>query len=405
MEQLNIHMKNIHQESDHERIYRVTETVKSALAQESLNGNEKVYDCSECGLIFNTSDEQNNHNQKDHASGLIPEIIRDTKSEEKVIDLTDSEYSSSDNYSDDEEEINIDYEYFEDSETFKGHKPLFKQSVIALKKLISDKGEHKIINKHKMVVRDVRGGKYDGIEAEIEVSKGEEKGVATIKIWGPSKAAKAKKKCTVMIVKFSSCEEKFAKMLSRKIIKPLLDSYLKGKGWKSLIKSDIIKKERPSRPERTACPDCEKPFTKGYIKTHMERMHIVKCDICEKSFKTQSDMKNHRKLTHSQAAIDIVQDVLNTKKEADSRTLLGVVFIGSHCKNHFKTNMLLIAHKEKEHIDDNWPDSGSKRTVSMVKTSSMSEPKKKRTADEDEMRERSNNMDRKILEKRKEKRT
>ena len=68
-------------------------------------------------MVFNTSDEQNNHNQKEHASGLIPEIIGDTKSEEKVIDLTDSEYSSSDNYSDDEEEINIDYEYFEDSET------------------------------------------------------------------------------------------------------------------------------------------------------------------------------------------------------------------------------------------------------------------------------------------------
>ena len=35
MEQLNIHMKNVHQESEHERIYRVTATVKSALAQES----------------------------------------------------------------------------------------------------------------------------------------------------------------------------------------------------------------------------------------------------------------------------------------------------------------------------------------------------------------------------------
>ena len=56
---------------------------------------------------------------------------------------------------------------------------MFVQSVIALKKLINDKGESKIINKHKMVVRDVRDVKYDGIEAEIEVSKGEEKAEAT----------------------------------------------------------------------------------------------------------------------------------------------------------------------------------------------------------------------------------
>ena len=193
-------MKNVHQESEHERIHRVTETVKSALAQESTKVHIKSYDCSECGFIFATSDEQNNHNQKEHASGLVPEIFGETKSEEKIVDLTDSEDSSSDDYSEDKEDINIDYEYFEESETFNGKKPLFVQSVIALKKLISDKGESKIINKHKMVVRDVRDVKYDGREAEIEVSKGEEKAVATLKIWCLSKAPKAKKKCTVTVV-------------------------------------------------------------------------------------------------------------------------------------------------------------------------------------------------------------
>ena len=50
-----------------------------------------------------------------------------------------------------------------------------------------DKGETNIINNHKMTVRDVRDIKFGGIEAEVEVSKKEEKGVATLKIWGPSK--------------------------------------------------------------------------------------------------------------------------------------------------------------------------------------------------------------------------
>ena len=67
----------------------------------------------------------------------------------------------------------------------------------------------------------------------------------------------------------------------------------------------------------------------------------------------------------------------------------------------FVTNLELIEHQGKTHIDDNWPDSGSKRDVSMVKSSSVHEPKKKRAAENDEMRERSNNMDRKIMEKRK----
>ena len=65
------------------------------------------------------------------------------------------------------------------------------------------------------------------------------------------------------------------------------------------------------------------------------------------------------------------------------------------------TNLELIEHKGKTHIDDNWPDSGSKRDLSMMKSSIVHEPKKKRAAEEDEMKERSKNMDRKIIEKRK----
>ena len=175
MEILNVHMRNVHHESDSDRIVRVTELVKSVVRQDSTNvdnvGVMNIFDCSECGLWFQTREEQNSHNQKDHASELICEVIEENKVEENLIDNTESENSSSEEDSEEEEEnINIEYQYNEESETFKGNKPLFVQSVITLKRLIKEKSEAKIINKHQMVVKYVRVIKYEGLEAEVEVS-------------------------------------------------------------------------------------------------------------------------------------------------------------------------------------------------------------------------------------------
>ena len=75
--------------------------------------------------------------------------------------------------------------------------------------------------------------------------------------------------------------------------------------------------------------------------------------------------------------------------------------ICKQCKTIFQENLELLEHIKNKHIYDTWPDSGSKRDVSMIKTSSIHEPRKKKTAEEEDMHERSRNMDRKILEKRK----
>ena len=48
MEVLNTHMKNIHLESDHERIARLTKSFTLALNPEYAVG----FDCSECGELF-----------------------------------------------------------------------------------------------------------------------------------------------------------------------------------------------------------------------------------------------------------------------------------------------------------------------------------------------------------------
>ena len=58
MEDLNIHMKNIHQETDDTRMLRLTQTVEAGLNPKPsviiMNNALKVknFDCSECGDIF-----------------------------------------------------------------------------------------------------------------------------------------------------------------------------------------------------------------------------------------------------------------------------------------------------------------------------------------------------------------
>ena len=86
-----------------------------------------------------------------------------------------------------------------------------------------------------------------------------------------------------------------------------------------MIKNDNIKKEKRVNPQKKLCPDCDKSFMKSYIKTHMVKMHGVSCNICDSKFKTENYMMTHRELSHSQAAIHIVKDVLNSKWEAKKR--------------------------------------------------------------------------------------
>ena len=130
-----------------------------------------------------------------------------------------------------------------------------------------EKGDNngKIINQHKMVVKDAREVSY-GMEADIEITTGKMKGLARAKIYGPSKSSTKKNRCTILIEKYPNpnSEVKFATALSRKIVKPLLDTYLKGLGWKNIMTNSTI-----NITDRVQCLDCEKSFGREYIKTHI----------------------------------------------------------------------------------------------------------------------------------------
>ena len=89
MEILYMDMKNVHQETEYERIDRVTQTVKMFAQQESDEGviiaNRKSFDCSECGTIFESNKEQNGHNQKYHACGLVLTIIKEEDAKPNIV--------------------------------------------------------------------------------------------------------------------------------------------------------------------------------------------------------------------------------------------------------------------------------------------------------------------------------
>ena len=156
------------------------------------------------------------------------------------------------------------------------------------------------------------------------------------------------------------------------------------------------------RNERVHCPECDKSVGKLYFNTHNTKMH-TQCNICQEKFTSVKEMTKHKGLKQSKAAIKISNEEVK-KKDIVKMTnpwkeCLETEFKCEHCDIKFKTKQEMFEHRGKNHIYDNWPESGSKRDVSMVKTSSMSEPKKKKLAEEEEMKLRSEQMDRKIIEK------
>ena len=138
-----------------------------------------------------------------------------------------------------------------------------------------------------MVVKDVRSVDY-GVEADIEISKGRLRGVAKLKIWGPSKSPNGKNKCTIQATRFPKSHKKYATILSKKILKPLIDSHLKGEGWNTIMSSKPI-----IRNERVHCPECDKSVRKLYFNTHDTKMH-TQCNICQEKFTSVKEMTKHK---------------------------------------------------------------------------------------------------------------
>ena len=122
------------------------------------------------------------------------------------------------------------------------------------------RGTNHEINGIKFKVLDKR---IKGVELEIEIEIAENsklgiehRGFAMAKLYGPNK----KKENTVTITKNKESDIEFVKILALKIIKPLIDNFL-------------------SIEEKEDCND--------------ESKKLFSCEICEKSFVTETGMKGH----------------------------------------------------------------------------------------------------------------
>ena len=76
MEILNTHMKILHNETDNMRIERLTITIDNDVNRKFTDNENtssqslKIFDCTECGIIFPTAEEQKSHNEKEHDSKI-----------------------------------------------------------------------------------------------------------------------------------------------------------------------------------------------------------------------------------------------------------------------------------------------------------------------------------------------
>ena len=94
MQELNQHMKVVHKKSDHMRMERLTKTFKAVVSRASVSNkkSDKLYDCSECGYLFVTSDQFNKH-IKNHNTVSNEEIeLKMLQQEEKKGEETQSCY-------------------------------------------------------------------------------------------------------------------------------------------------------------------------------------------------------------------------------------------------------------------------------------------------------------------------
>ena len=98
-------------------------------------------------------------------------------------------------------------------------------------KILMKKGNQKVIDDITFKVLDSRK-KSNANEYDVEVCKDKERGVATMKTFGP----KEKKGCTIFLNKSKKYELKYLEILAFGVVKRLLDCFGDGDGWINIFK-------------------------------------------------------------------------------------------------------------------------------------------------------------------------
>ena len=109
------------------------------------------------------------------------------------------------------------------------------------------------------------------LNIEIEVTDNDNRGIAVLKLYGPSK----KKEYVILITKSKQSDYKFITILAKNIIKPLLKQFLAGEiVGKKTPGTEPSVSVRGKKIELLKCPHCEKTsYSAPGLKGHVTKMH------------------------------------------------------------------------------------------------------------------------------------
>ena len=137
-----------------------------------------------------------------------------------------------------------------------------KNAVIGLKETLK-RGIKKNFQETHYRVLDTRKSGV-ALDIEVEVMKKAERGIAMVKLYGPYNL-KDKKDNVIMVTKYKRSHVKFVKMLAENVIKPLISEFVNEES------EDLNESEEE---DTKTCHVCEKTFkSPGGLKTHVTKKH------------------------------------------------------------------------------------------------------------------------------------
>ena len=161
----------------------------------------------------------------------------------------------------------VEGEYVIDGFKFIG-KIGFKKAIEGLTdKMI--RGAHGDVNRITFTVLDRRPS-GTGLDIDIEVIEGKNRGNAMLKLYGQSK----KKHGVVLVTKCKGSEAKFTKILALNVIKPLIDKFLESDDIVQSLNSKSFVSVAGKEVKIEKCPFCEKTsYSNSGLKSHITKMH------------------------------------------------------------------------------------------------------------------------------------
>ena len=174
--------------------------------------------------------------------------------------------------------------------SYKSKKKAFGKALDNLK-LMLKKGTRKDLNKIQITVLDCRKEKSKTSEVDIEIVKSNERGIATLKFYGPN----AKKVRTILISKSKNHDAKYVSIAALEIVKPLLEKFLSGEGWNKVLANSSSTDARS-----------------------------IKCTTCEKIFNCEITLKRHQQNCHGKET-RIKEDRKQKEKEYTEKLIKGLM--------------------------------------------------------------------------------